>query len=180
MEQLYNFLSEEANWWGTIFLVIAVVTIDLTWTILVSSFFYLIGIKAPDDNITYYDSIVPINNWRCFFRVWLGACLEEYLYRFFPIFISVEFLLPASSFSAIIAVIIATSIIFGWAYGNFWCIFVQGVAGLLYSLLFLKCGGLTDDYFKAFFAATSAHFIHNYLLILAAHILYKRKYVKLP
>ena len=98
----------------------------------------------------------------------LLALIEEVIYRL-PLSIFVKLKFPTW---AIMIVAIILSVIFGLAHGNALNILVQGWAGLLYSILYLKCGGMQGKPGKAIFVTTLAHSLHNtlvyYLQTLAA------------
>ena len=56
---------------------------------------------------------------------------------------------------------LALSIAFGLVHGSFKNIFVQGIGGLVYSIIFLKCGGFQRRFFKAIASSTLAHAAFN-------------------
>jgi membrane protease YdiL (CAAX protease family) len=96
-----------------------------------------------------------------------GALSEEAVFRLFPLGLAVN--VWGASYK-VIAVALISSAIFGVLHGNLYNIFYQGVGGLLYSLVFLKCGGMNRNYGKAVCCSTGAHFTFNasIFLILAA------------
>ena len=62
------------------------------------------------------------------------------------------------------------SVIFGFLHGGIPNIFIQGVGGFMYSVLFLKCGGLQGNYTKAIATSTAVHFLFNMTLLAIAII----------
>ncbi len=66
------------------------------------------------------------------------ATTEELVFRFIPLFIAVK-IAGVSWWVLLVAVV--SSIVFGQLHGTVKNIFTQGPGGLLYCLLFLKCGG---------------------------------------
>lgn len=75
------------------------------------------------------------------FVVIIGPVTEEYIFRY-PLYWLYE---KTYSFKITIFVAVLLSIGFGLLHGSSWHIFVQGIAGFLYCLLFLKAGGMHDE-----------------------------------
>ena len=81
----------------------------------------------------------------------LSALLEEILFRWGPMLIlsytllwmyksgrlSKERFFEVEKY-AILALVIVSSIVFGWAHGNFWNVFLQGVSGVCFMLIYLR------------------------------------------
>ena len=86
---------------------------------------------------------------------------EDVLFRLLPIALIRK---RTDSRLWLILTIVASSLVFGYLHDSFFNIAVQGGAGLLFSLLFLKCGGMQGRYLKAL-AYTSI--VHTYVNILA-------------
>lgn len=64
--------------------------------------------------------------------------------------------------------VLISSCIFGSIHGDITNIPLQGVAGLLYSIVFLKCGGLQGRPYKALFSSTFCHSGYNFSLTLVS------------
>lgn len=56
------------------------------------------------------------------------------------------------------------SVVFGTLHGGFHHIFIQGVLGFAYCILFLKCGGFQGNYLKAFIVVAITHFVYDVLV----------------
>jgi hypothetical protein len=56
--------------------------------------------------------------------------------------------------------------ILGYLHGGWPNIVLQGFAGLVYSVIFLKFGGLEKHFVKGLLASSFAHFLHNLTLAL--------------
>ncbi len=108
-----------------------------------------------------------------YFAIWGAAFFEEFLFRFSPIF-TIQFLLSFFSIkinykiSILFICIIMISIFFGYLHGNYINVFIQGVSGFIYSLIYLKYGGYYLSYqnsslnsFNALYISTIFHFFHN-------------------
>lgn len=96
-----------------------------------------------------------------FYVTLLGsAALEEAAFRY-PITIAVDLESRVGTFPLVIVSAIALSILFGYLHGGILFIFIQGVSGLLYSVLFLKCGGYARKALKPVATCTAAHFAWN-------------------
>lgn len=67
-----------------------------------------------------------------------------------------------------VKVAFASSILFGLLHGGIHHIWLQGVSGVLYATVYLKCGGMRNETgkdMKAFSASTIVHAAHNMILI---------------
>lgn len=91
------------------------------------------------------------------------ALMEEFLFRV-PVGIAAEFL--GKSAWVIVPMVIISSVIFGWIHGSYHRVFLQGVGGVLFCILFLKCGGLSGNYPKALASSTIAHALFNGALVI--------------
>lgn len=96
------------------------------------------------------------------FVLYTAAFLEEFLFRL-PLTFLMEMKL---SLDKVIGAAIVSSIVFGLCHGGFGNIFIQGVCGFLYSILFLKCGGYNGKYLKALVVTSSTHFLYNGILVI--------------
>jgi len=97
----------------------------------------------------------------------LAALLEEVVFRL-PLVIFVKL---GWSVTKVLGVALLLSIIFGFLHGGVSHIYLQGVGGLLYSVIFLKCGGFQGNFSKAVGVSTAVHFLYNMTLILLIFIL---------
>lgn len=79
---------------------------------------------------------IPILSWNTLFLIVGEAAREEILWRL-PLFIFVL----AGNGKIVLGAIAGLSILFGMAHGTVKNICVEGVSGVLYSVIFLKCGG---------------------------------------
>ena len=78
---------------------------------------------------------------------------EELLFRALPLWLVVRF---APSW-ALIPTVLLTSIVFGIAHGDLTAILFQGVGGITFSLMYLKCGGMRGAFIKPLLAAAALH-----------------------
>lgn len=92
---------------------------------------------------------------------------------FAPFFEELLFRLPLAFFAwlrlpleLVLCLAVLMSIWFGLLHGLAFNILFQGFAGLLYSILFLKCGGLQGKPSKALFVTFIAHAINNSVVLL--------------
>lgn len=88
------------------------------------------------------------------------AFIEEVKFRL-PLSVFVWLKLPTWG---IMLVAILLSVLFGLLHGNGYNIPLQGFGGLLYSILYLKCGGMQKKPGKAIIVTTLAHALHNTLM----------------
>ena len=92
------------------------------------------------------------------------AFFEEILFRF-PLSLIIEY---DRSIAEVLTAALVLSVIFGVIHGSVHHIFIQGVGGFIYSILFLKSGGLQKDYPKAVAVTTVIHFMFNAILVVFA------------
>jgi membrane protease YdiL (CAAX protease family) len=90
-----------------------------------------------------------------------AAFIEEVIFRL-PLAIIIEM---RGSIVGVLAIALLLSAIFGFLHGGIHHIFIQGVVGFISCILFLKCGGLQRNYFKALAATTVTHFLFNAILV---------------
>jgi len=87
---------------------------------------------------------------------------QEMIFRFFPLAVAVR-LWGASG--RVLLVAVASSIVFGLIHEGYqyWLypILLQGVAGIYFVILFLKCGGFQKNYAKAVSVCIAVHFFWN-------------------
>lgn len=86
------------------------------------------------------------------------ASVEELAFRFIPIVLVMKLIGPGLTLWIII---IASSIILGILHGNFFHIFLQGLWGVVFSVIFLKFGGLYGSYLIAFLVVATIHSVYN-------------------
>ncbi len=86
----------------------------------------------------------------------LSAISEEFFFRA-PLFAIGK----ACSRTVTLGAAAGLSIIFGLLHGGLAHIPLQGVLGFILSLVFLKCGGLQCNFYKALAASSATHFLYN-------------------
>ncbi len=111
------------------------------WNIAMSLLFSLLGINA-DPNNPGLDELIKKHPVLTFIiAISLGPMVEEFFFRFLPL-MTARFIgrLFKKYSNAIMAIaVIVSSIYFGYRHNGWISIAFQGVAGLFYGLLFLKC-----------------------------------------
>lgn len=90
-----------------------------------------------------------------------AALFEEIIFRL-PLAIFVE---RNWSTDKVLTVAVPLSAVFGYLHGGIMHVFLQGVSGFMFSLVFLKCGGWQRNYAKAVLASTATHFLFNVTVI---------------
>lgn len=150
------------------------VWLDMGWYMLIYSPWdvfpgYLLRGISPGYDISVFSIQAPM-------IVFLNALVEEIEFRVIPITI-VSYLLGRSFSSReknaiiLLAVAIASSALFGYIHGGVDHIFVQGVLGLIWSFIYMKCGGVITELegraaawsvIRALLAVTLVHSLYNY------------------
>ena len=89
------------------------------------------------------------------------AFMEEIFFRFAPLFLAAALFRRFERGIILLFFVVASSVIFGWMHGGYEYIFFQGVFGVLFCVLYLKCGGMQGHHVKALVTTTGAHFLWN-------------------
>lgn len=87
--------------------------------------------------------------------------IEEIIFRL-PLAI---FIKKGWSIARVLVVALILSAVFGILHGSIYHIFTQGVGGFIYSVMFLKSGGLQGHYLKAVMVTTTTHLLFDAILI---------------
>lgn len=164
MQRLVSWLQKEAFGWKIPILILSVTILSFVYLGVLLGIWYIVG-SPFDEHDT--ETGIRILRWYFPFMLFGFAYFEEIIFRFTPIFLARTFLgkFFGASWGILIVALVA-SVLFGLVHGSPHNIYVQGVSGMLYSLLFLKCGGFQDHWGKATFVSTTAHFIRNGILAL--------------
>lgn len=115
-----------------------------------------------------HDDGTPIISVFSFFPLVSSCTIEEVLYRL-PLALLLQLRLhilrfdqhPINVWPFIFLAVAILSIGFGYAHGGVDHIFVQGVGGFFFSLLFIKCGGNNGRFVKALACTIIAHILFN-------------------
>jgi hypothetical protein len=157
-----KWLSREACGWHIPFWIGAVLLFEFLFYMpaahAVIKLFHVAVLPVPCEPYTILSLSFP-------FLLFRDAFKEEILFRL-PIagMIEMHWKIPLVIFSAL-----SVQILFGWLHAkSLPHVFLQGVGGICYSLLFLKCGGLSRNYLKATLTTAITHFLYNGILALIA------------
>ena len=132
--------------------VIGFLALDLVYIFAVVVMFDHYGITLPEPS----RARIPINYFLPIFLIG-AAFFEECMFRL-PLAVMVE---HDWTVSQIALGVLGLSTVFGLLHGGILNILVQGVSGLLYSVLFLKCGGYQGRIGKPILCSTAVHFLFN-------------------
>jgi len=105
---------------------------------------------------------------------------EEFIFRLLPLGLGLRLarVLKKDPLFLLIFLSISFSAVFGLGHGRYTNILIQGMVGLSWCVLFLKCGGFQGKYLKAFSATLLSHLLYN-LFILANAFFYSFLLVKI-
>lgn len=113
-------------------------------------------------NLTWFVSIITP------FLIFPMAFLEECLFRL-PLSMAINNSWPDKKLFYLILIV---SLVFGALHGNAINVAIQGIDGILLSIIFLKCGGCQRHYGKALITCATAHACKNmYVWIIGKVIL---------
>ncbi len=153
---LLGWVREEARGKDVFLVVVAAVALGWFWTFgaLVLIHLFDAGALIVQGNMLTPNIYSP--------AILLGsAFFEELLFRL-PLAIFVRM---GWSLEKVFVVAVVLSLLFGFLHGGISHIFLQGVSGFIFSVVFLKCGGWQRNYAKALIASTVTHFMFNAVLI---------------
>ncbi len=149
-----RWLEKEACGKNLCFYVIICLIIDFMYCFSILELFNLLKINPPTSK-----EKIPIN--LIFPLILFGsAFFEELIFRA-PLIGVIKMGWP--KYKIIISATIFSAA-FGMCHGSIYNIFIQGVSGFMYCVLFLKCGGIQKKYNKALITTTTAHFSFNGIL----------------
>lgn len=146
--------AKGAEVWRLIF--VSVIAYGFTSNIAIS-ILRIIGVQLANRPLN-----PQIIGWSLPFVIFFYAFREELMFRF-PIYF-VASMVGVNRFVLVYAFIL--SIGFGVAHGSWVNIFIQGFAGIYWSILYIKCGGGQGRVFKPLLASSFAHFAFNGILFL--------------
>jgi membrane protease YdiL (CAAX protease family) len=138
---------------GCLAIILLISFLNFTWMVgTLPIFDFLLPPNDPTGAATA--EIHKLRSMEIFYVLSLASFGEEFFFRFCPLFIAVK---AGMRKSWIICVALASSALFGWLHGGVVHIFMQGVAGFLYSLAYLKCGGWRGAVLKPLAVTTTTH-----------------------
>jgi membrane protease YdiL (CAAX protease family) len=164
LEKILRWLDDEPKAWISIlFYCLSFAALAFFVNIVVAIIFDLVGLQIPVNT----GRGEPISMGEFFFPIKLFylAAVEEFIFRMVPMLLAVA-LFPRSAKVFIFVAI--SSVIFGYLHGGWPNIFIQGVTGCFFSLIYLKCGGWYENHMKGFLASSFMHFCMNGLIALIA------------
>lgn len=174
MKKIIDWLENGAGPWSLIY---AIPILTFFKIVYATCFFYGLVKYLPDNEScssnTFDMSQIADLGIVAYIFIFTAALSEELVFRLIPIFtiqLLLSFLNININFKILILFIsiIIVSIVFGYLHGNYINVFIQGVGGLIYSLVYLKYGGyyLSNQYssfdpYDAFIISTVFHFFYN-------------------
>jgi len=117
------------------------------------------GVQFPDSEVL--ENLVRNHTVIFFGLLPFLVAIEEAIFRL-PL---VVFLKRNASPRTLCVVVAILSILFGLGHGGWIGVPIQGVMGISFCVVFLKCGGLQKKYWKAFLSSTGVHFVHNFIVL---------------
>jgi membrane protease YdiL (CAAX protease family) len=137
------------------FLIMTTMVYTIISTILGITSYYLGFVDENQRRVETFLTEVPLMT--IFVTFFIGIVKEEVIFRLpLALFIKLKAGLPA-----ILTVSVVSSILFGYYHGDWVNLKHQSVGGLVYCIVFLKCGGLHGNYKKAFLSALAVHLLYD-------------------
>lgn len=94
--------------------------------------------------------------------LFISCAVEELFFRW-PLALFLE--KSARPMFVLLAALLS-SVIFGYAHGGWINIFIQGVFGFVLSLVFIKCGGNSKNFWKALGSSFAVHYAYDLIVFL--------------
>ncbi|MDB5194001.1 MAG: phosphatase family protein [Parcubacteria group bacterium] len=160
MHWFFEWLRIKPTGYGVIRLLVLTFGLDYLYTYSAATFLSRCGMKFKSNGLALVDLWFESRIDFCGTLVWY-ATLEEFKYRLLPIGILVGF---HASPRVLMTGIIVSSMWFGLIHGKPSHLLIQGIGGLLYSIVFLKCGGVEGRIFFPFACVCALHYAWNGLV----------------
>jgi len=173
-----SWVEKESRGYGIVMIIMSAVILNFISNVVVLYIVEIISFNISDMPIEASvsetkDSIKMISLYLpCF--LYASAALEEILFRLIPLTFAVE---VWGTSKKVFLVAIVSSIIFGVLHGGYDHIFLQGISGFVYCIVFLKCGGLNENYIKGFLSSSTAHFLFNMTIVLILVVVGGNQYI---
>lgn len=158
MSVLITYLKKEVLWSSLPGFLICVLLIDVIYSaalsMLLTNSNVDVGSNVVLENFVRTSSLIQV--------IWyfvIAALAEELMFRA-PLYLPARF----GFHKATVICLVVFAVAFGFAHGGIINIAAQGVGGILLGVVFLKCGGMQQKFFKALLASTSYHALYNCLL----------------
>lgn len=161
MDWLLGWLQTQLTLGQACYFVLICLVFDVVWCFVLASIFHFLKIKISKRTARFKRS--AILRWSFPFRLFRAVAIEEILFRFFPLTVAIQ-IWGATWPTVMIAFF--SSILFGWIHGNIYNVLIQGVGGLIFCFIFLKCGGFDHRLVQALFFSIAAHYLFNSLIAL--------------
>ena len=101
---------------------------------------------------------VPVLTWEFPGQVFYLAVMEELVFRFVLLGGAVQIW---GATWPVLLVMVASSIVFGLMHGGPVNVLLQGVSGIVFCIVFLKCGGFDQNFLMALMIVAITHCIFN-------------------
>lgn len=137
-----------------------IVAWDQLYNIVVAQLLYS---KAAIDAVTIANDRVLVASWGFPFELILGATLEELIFRIIPLALLLRF---TRNRRIIIVSILALSVAFAFMHGGWPTLLLQGIGGVLYSILFIKYADNGKRLLEACAVVVLIHIIFNLLAVM--------------
>jgi len=161
MDWLLSWLQTQLTFGQACRFILTCLVFDVVWCFVLAGLFHFLKIKISKRTAHFRRS--EILRWSFPFRLFRAVTIEEVLFRFFPLTVALS-VWGATWPTVMIAFL--SSIIFGWIHGNIYNVLIQGVGGLIFCFIFLKCGGFSHHHVQALFFSIAAHYLFNSLIAL--------------
>lgn len=155
MKRLINWLHNEAFGWQIAKTIIGFIVLNFLYLALVIPLFSYFGLFK--ENPTEDKVIVEILLTNFPLLLIMAAAFEELIFRVIPM----SFALSLENDYVVLITVLISSMLFGWTHGGWINVLLQGFGGLTLCLCFLKCGGFSGNFPKAFLCSTTLHALMN-------------------
>ena len=166
--KFWRFLQRGASGWSLFFYLFIVWAVCFAYGVF-SEKFVLLVLKG-DLYILYGQSFLAyIRKINILVFIFFNATMEEFLFRCLPVFIALHS--KKNQARHLVAWgIFSSFFMFSFAHGSVLNMCIQGLVGIVWFLLYLKCGGLQGNHLKAVIATGTVHGFYNLSLITTGYL----------
>lgn len=179
---MISWLEDEARGWEIAKIILgAIICGMLVADVLVPTIAHLIGHTLTPQNLVITANAVsersiPILSLKAFGITTFVEFVEECEYRFIPLVLAL--IIFGRSWMVLVTAFLS-SIIFGYVHGGYDLIFRAGFCGLMYCLVFLKCGGINERVGKGLLCSFLAHFSANVISFALLILMEGKNYINI-
>ncbi|MDO8571351.1 MAG: CPBP family glutamic-type intramembrane protease [bacterium] len=176
MERFWEWLTtKEPQGWDSVKLVVVGAIVAATYSVCAYILFRTLGMTFEERS----DLQLPTPLALLFLFLFCAAYIEETLFRL-PLIFFIWWFVKIRHIRWILLPALLLSMVFGAVHGGMKYILIQGVAGIIFSCVFLKAGALKGKIIEPLLASSLTHFLTNSIIVALAFLGQKVFSILLP